>query len=671
MKGPAKQARYRELVEEIRRHDLAYYVEASPVISDVAYDRLYRELSDLEAAHPEWTDPDSPTQKVGHASPLGAFAKVAHRVPMQSLDNTYSPQELHEFLKRVAKARGSEENTFVMEPKIDGVAVSIRYENGRMVQGATRGDGTTGDDITENLKTLRQLPTRLKGPGPAVPQVLEVRGEVFMSHAGFAQMNRRREEAGEPLFANPRNATAGTLKLLDSKIVARRPLAIVLYGPGEVRGLEVRTQCEWLEALRGFGLPVPEWWKACASEDEVFKALEELDAKRRDFAYATDGAVLKLDRLGLREELGSTAKAPRWAIAYKFAPEQAESILRQVSFQVGRTGVITPVAELTPVPLSGTTVSRATLHNFQEMARKDIREGDTVIVEKAGEIIPAVVRVVPEKRPDGAKPIKPPVACPSCGGEVAWDDVFLRCVNPGCGEQLKRRLVHFAHRGAMDIEGMGEAMVEQLVEKCGVKRMDDIYHLQAPELLALERMGEKSVANLLNGIEASKGRPLGRLLFGLGILHVGEGVARRLARNFPDLERLACATAEQLEEVPDVGEVVAESLRHFFQSEEGKRLCSAFRALGMGGAASVEKPVSTVFQGLKFVITGTLIRPREEVAERIRLLGGEVAGSVSKKTDYVLAGEEAGSKLAKAQNLGIKILDEAAFERLAQGGGEL
>lgn len=670
MKASPKKERYRRLVEEIRRHDLAYYVEAAPAISDAEYDRLYRELKELEAAHPDWVDPDSPTQKVGHATPLGAFAKVTHRVPMKSLDNTYSPEELHEFLRRVAKALGSEENTFVMEPKIDGVAVNIRYENGRLVQGATRGDGVTGDDITENLKTLRQLPARLKGAKP--PEVLEVRGEVFMSNSGFAQMNKRREEAGEPLFANPRNATAGTLKLLDSKIVARRPLAIVLYGPGEVRGLAVQTQHEWLERLGEFGLPVPEWWKTCGTEAAVFQALEELDRMRRGFAYATDGAVLKLDRLRLREELGFTSKAPRWAIAYKFAPEQAESILRAVSFQVGRTGVITPVASLTPVPLSGTTVSRATLHNFQEMARKDIRVGDTVVVEKAGEIIPAVVRVVLEKRPPEARPVEPPGSCPSCGGEVAWDDVFLRCVNPGCGEQLKRRLVHFAHRGAMDIEGLGEAMVEQLVEKCGVKRIDDIYHLQAPQLLALERMGEKSVANLLQGIEASKVRPLWRLIFGLGILHVGEGVARKLERSFKSLDRLAAATREELLDVPDVGEVVADSVMHFFQSEEGRRLCGALRELGLGrGPDQEESPASRVFQGLKFVITGTLSRPREEIADRIRLLGGDVAGSVSKKTDYLLAGEEAGSKLAKAQSLGVKVLDEAAFERLAQGSGEL
>jgi DNA ligase (NAD+) len=671
MKASPKKERYRRLVEEIRRHDLAYYVEAAPAISDAEYDRLYRELKDLEAAHPDWVDPDSPTQKVGHATPLGAFAKVTHRVPMKSLDNTYSPEELHEFLRRVAKALGSEENTFVMEPKIDGVAVSIRYENGRLVQGATRGDGVTGDDITENLKTLRQLPTRLKGA--KLPEVLEVRGEVFMSNSGFAQMNKRREEAGEPLFANPRNATAGTLKLLDSKIVARRPLAIVLYGPGEVRGLAVEAQHEWLERLGEFGLPVPEWWKICGTEEEVFQALEELDRMRHGFAYATDGAVLKLDRLRLREELGFTSKAPRWAIAYKFAPEQAESVLRAVSFQVGRTGVITPVASLTPVPLSGTTVSRATLHNFQEMARKDIRVGDTVVVEKAGEIIPAVVRVVLEKRPPGAGPVEPPQSCPSCGGEVAWDDVFLRCVNPGCGEQLKRRLAHFAHRGAMDIEGLGEAMVEQLVEKCGVKRIDDIYHLEAPQLLALERMGEKSVANLLQGIEASKTRPLWRLIFGLGILHVGEGVARKLDRSFKSLDRLAAASREELLEVPDVGEVVADSVLHFFQSEEGRRLWGALRELGLGAGPEQgeEPPASRVFQGLKFVITGTLSRPREEIAERIRLLGGDVAGSVSKKTDYLLAGEEAGSKLAKAQSLGVKVLDEAAFERLAQGSGEL
>lgn len=656
------QARHWQLCSELREHNVAYYIRAEPSISDQEYDRLHRELVELESMYPEWVTPDSPSQKIG-AEPIGQFQSVAHRIPMQSLDNTYSQSELMAFIDRVYKTLEREDVDFVLEPKIDGVAVSLRYEHGEFVYGLTRGDGSRGDDISLNLKTLKQLPLRLK----SAPEILEVRGEVYMTHAGFQRLNKIREEKGEALFANARNATAGTLKQLDSRIVAQRPLAICLYALGEVDGLEISRHSQALECLKAWGFATPECAWNCASKEDVVKALDALDDKRREFAYPTDGAVLKVDTLDFREDLGSTAKAPRWAIAYKFSAEQAETTLRGVTYQVGRTGVITPVAELEPVHLSGTVVSRATLHNFQEISRKDIRVGDRVIIEKAGEIIPAVVEVVASVREKNIHAIEPPQRCPSCESSLEQDGIFLRCMNWDCPAQLKRRVEHFCHRGAMDIEGMGEAVVDQLVEKGLVKRVDDLYRLKKESLAALERMAEKSASNLMNALEASKSRPLWRVLFGLGILHVGAGLARQLERAFRSIDELAQADMETLQAVPDVGEVVAQSIQDFFRNPENLRLiqalkeeklsmCPAFVPLG-------KNPDSPV-QGKKFVITGTLSQPRPAFVERIVSLGGEVLNSISSKTDYLLAGESGGSKLAKAKKLGIPILSEKDFEKL-------
>ena len=651
--SPNPAQRYAKLLAEVRRHDRLYYVEAQPEISDAAYDRLYRELQDLEKAHPDLADENSPTQKVG-GKPLDSFRTMPHAVPMQSLNNTYSEEELGEFLDRVAKNLHGQAADFAVEPKVDGVAVSVRYENGRLVQGLTRGDGEKGDDITENLKTIRNLPLAVKG----LPKIIEFRGEVYLPEPAFASLNRAREKAGEPLFANPRNAAAGTLKLLDSRIVAKRPLAVVFYGLGEVVGAKTDSQVELHRQIEKWGLPGHTWFRHVQGAEGVLKAVRDLDQERAKFPFATDGAVIKVSRFDQQKVLGSTDKAPRWAIAYKYAPEQAETRLHAVTFQVGRTGVITPVAELEPVPLSGTTVARATLHNFEEIARKDIRVGDLVTVEKAGEIIPAVISVNLQKRPKDSSPIHPPKHCPVCGGPLRKEEVFLRCTSRDCVGQLKRRLQHFAHRGAMDIEGMGEAMVAQLIDAGLVQHLEQIYDLTAESLIGLERMGEKSAANLIAGIEASKRRPLWRLIFGLGIPQVGAVLAEALARHFESMEKLEKAKLEDLVQVKDVGQKVAEEIVSFFREASTHRLLQTLKKAGVNFRALPEELAvrGGVFSGKKFVITGTLGAPREEFTRRIQALGGSVAGSVSAKTDFLLAGEEAGSKLDKAKSLGIRIL---------------
>ena len=660
--SPTAAQRYAELLEEVRRHDRLYYVEARPEISDAAYDRLYRELQDFEKAHPDLVDENSPTKKVGGA-PLGSFRAVRHAVPMQSLNNTYSEEELDDFLERVAKNLHGQSAEFAIEPKVDGVAVSVRFEHGRLVQGLTRGDGEQGDDITENLKTIRNLPLAVGG----LPKVIEFRGEVYLPEPAFAALNRAREKDGETLFANPRNAAAGTLKLLDSRQVARRPLAVVFYGLGEVVGSMTESQAELHRQIRKWGLPGHDWFRHVKGTDGVLAAVRDLDRDRAKFPFATDGAVIKVNRFDQQKVLGSTDKAPRWAIAYKYAPEQAETRLHAVTFQVGRTGVVTPVAELDPVQLSGTTVSRATLHNFEEIARKDIRVGDLVTVEKAGEIIPAVISVNLKKRPKDSRPIRPPAQCPVCGGPLRKEEVFLRCTSRDCVGQLKRRLQHFAHRGAMDIEGMGEVMVGQLIDAGLVQHLEQIYELTEAQLAGLERMGEKSAANLLAGIEASKKRPLWRLIFGLGIPQVGAVLAEALARHFTSMAKLQQAEVAELVQVKDVGRKVAEEVFLFFQEPSTHRLLRGLRRAGCNLHALAEELAARggVFSGKKFVITGTLSAPREDFTRRIQSLGGAVSGSVSAKTDYLLAGEEAGSKLDKARTLGVRILSEKEFEKLA------
>jgi len=655
--------KHQELMERVRELDRAYHVEAQPLVSDQEYDRIYRELIDLEATHPELPTADSPSQRVGGA-PLAQFKSVPHALPMQSLDNTYSATELEAFYDRIQKALEGEKLGFVIEPKIDGVAVSARYEKGKFVQGLTRGDGQKGDDITANLRTIKTLPLAIKNDA----DVLEVRGEVYYPQAAFDKLNRQREATGEAPFANPRNAAAGTLKQLDSRLVAKRPLAIVLYGPGELRGVECATQQEWLELIAKAGLPVPERTWFCTSKAELLAAITELDEKRKTFSYATDGAVVKLNEWRLRNALGTTSKAPRWAIAYKYSAEKAVTTLENVTFQVGRTGVITPVAELKPVLLAGTTVSRATLHNFEEIKRKDIRRGDQVTIEKAGEIIPAVLGAVVELRTGAEQVIEPPKSCPACATELGFEGIFLRCPNPSCPAQTQRRLQHFAQRGAMDIDGMGESLVEQLVAANLAKDPGDLYQLTLEQLSGLERMAEKSARNVLAGIEASKQADLWRLIFGLGILHVGAGSARALAGHFGSLEGIENATEEELLKIRDVGDVVAKSIVTWFAREENRKLIARLRAAGVNTKAQqiAVRTGGTKLAGKTFVLTGTLSEPREDVKERIIAAGGKVSGSVSKKTDYVVAGENAGSKLDDAQRLGVTVLTEAQLAELAE-----
>ncbi len=653
-----------ELRAEIERHNALYYQKAQPEISDQAYDGLLRELAGIESAHPELADDHSPTQHVGGA-PLDQFSPAQHIVRMQSLDNTYSEQELVEFVRRLEKILPGEDLALTVEPKVDGVAISLLYEDGVLTRAATRGDGATGDDVTANVRCLRTIPERLTGEAPTR---IEVRGEIFLPKARFAKINEERDEDGLPAFANPRNAAAGSLKQLDSRIVARRGLDALFYGFGAFDGHCPETNEEFLAQLKAFGLHGPDRLWITRGTDEALAAIRELGAVRRDFPYETDGAVLKLNRLSLRDAAGSTSKAPRWAIAYKYEPERAATRLLDIAVQVGRTGVLTPVAELEPVTVSGSRVSRATLHNEEEIRRKDIRIGDRVLIEKAGEVIPAVVEVLAAERTGGEREFVMPATCPSCDSPVVRDEsqVAIRCVNPSCGAQLRRRLEHFASRGAMDIEGLGESMVTQLVSAGLVRDLADIHVLTAPALLALERMGGKSAANLLAGIDSSRERPLWRLLFGLGILHVGAAAARKLAERFRTLDALSRANEAELQATDDVGEIMARSIRQWFDDDHARALLEKLRSAGLNfgerdpNAAPTDGPLT----GTTWVLTGTLTIPRDEAAELIRQAGGTVSSSVSKKTTHLLAGEEAGSKLDKATKFSVKIVNEEHFRTL-------
>lgn len=651
------------LRKEIEDHNRRYYEEAAPTISDREYDALYRELSDLEKQFPALAASDSPTNRVG-GKPLKAFGQVTHRVPMLSLDNTYSEEEVGDFYRRMERLLPNKKIPVVIEPKVDGVAVSLLYEKGKLRYAATRGDGAVGDDITQNICTIRSLPRQLKGD---VPEILEVRGEAYLHKAGFAKLNAERREAGLPEFANPRNAAAGSLKQLDPAIAAKRPLGVVFYGTGLIEGATLDKHSELFALLKKIGLPGSEKWWVADSVDEILDAIRELDRIRHDFAYQTDGAVVKVDSFSQREVLGFTAKSPRWAIAYKYEAERVETKLLDILVQVGRTGTLTPVAALEPVVVSGSTVARATLHNEEEIERKDIRIGDTVLVEKAGEVIPAVVSVRTDLRTGAEKKFRMPKNCPECGSAVVKDEgqVAVRCVNSQCPAQVRRRIEHFASRGAMDIEGLGEAVINQLVQQKLLVDVGDIYSLQASTLIELERMGEKSVANLIDAIERSKTRPLWRLLFGLGILHVGVGASRALADHFPNLDAIAASTMEELQQIPDVGEVVGRSIHEFFHEPHNLAVIEKLRRAGLRFDAEPKvEGAAPGFKNTTWVITGTLSQSRDEIAEIIRARGGKVSGSVSKKTTYLLAGEEAGNKLEKARKLGVRVLNEDAFREM-------
>jgi DNA ligase (NAD+) len=656
-------SRIHELRSQIERHNQLYYEHATPEISDREFDTLLRELADLEKQFPDEASEKSPTQRVG-GRPLEEFAPAKHIVPMQSLDNTYSPEELRDFIQRIHKLAEGRSTHFTIEPKVDGVAISLLFENGRLVRAATRGDGVTGDDVTQNVLTISNVPHALSGNPPAR---VEVRGEIYLPKAIFAQLNLERDEEGLPAFANPRNAAAGSIKQLDPAITARRGLAAVFYGVGVWDGELPTTGRDAFAAMKSWGLPVSEKILDASDADSVIAAVDEMGRLRHGFAYETDGAVIKLDSLVLRREFGSTAKAPRWAIAYKYEPERAETKLLDITVQVGRTGILTPVAELAPVLVSGSTVARATLHNEEEIQRKDIRIGDTVIIEKAGEVIPAVVEVKKDRRDGSERVFQMPSHCPSCGAAVSKEGVAWKCHSPSCGAQMRRRIEHFASRQAMEIEGLGEAIVAQLVDAGLLNGIADIYHLKKDALLALERMGEKSATNLLAAIEESRSRPLWRMLHGLGIPHIGVTSARDLASHFHTLDALVAADSNTLLNIHSIGEIMAAAIHAWFQNSDHIALIASLREAGLNFGEADEitsTPSDNRFANTTWVLTGTLSIPREEAAETIRRMGGKVTGSVSKKTTHVLAGEEAGSKLEKARELEIPVLNDADFQRM-------
>jgi len=684
---------------ELERHNRLYYVEARPEISDREFDRLLRELQDLEAAHPDLAAPDSPTQRVGGA-PLAGFRSVQHAVPMMSLDNTYSVEEMREFDARIRKALGVESVDYVLEPKVDGVSISLRYERGVLAVAATRGDGKTGDDVTANAKTIRAIPLRIPTNAP----VFEARGEAYLPKAAFAQLNAEREKAGEPLFANPRNATAGSLKQLDPKIVAARPLAAVLYATGELAGAAFETQADVLRGLKKLGFPTAKLWWECQGIDEVIARAEELQRREAELEYEMDGAVVKVNRLALWRQLGTTAKAPRFAMAYKYSHEQAQTALKAITLQVGRTGVLPPVAELEPVELAGSTIARATLHNEDEIRRKDVRVGDTVIIEKAGEVIPAVVGVVAEKRPAGTRPFDLCAhaggKCPACGGPIARDPeaAAWRCENLDCPAQIRGRIEHFVSRKAMNVEGFGEAIVEALTSETKVatatddglfgarteekllpplvRDVADLYalapadvELRRPNRAADAKKAEMKLATkLCAAIAASKDNELWRLLHGLGIPNVGEGLARSLAQELGSLDALMAADAAALAKVRDVGAVVAQSVTEFFANPHNRAVVEKLRRAGV--RFDRVEPVAAgaspdgYFFGKRVVLTGTLEAfTREQAQAELRRRGATVAETVGKTTQVVVAGADAGSKLEKARKLGIPVLDEAEFRR--------
>jgi len=660
-----------ELRRQISHHDRLYYEKAKPEISDRDYDALYRELVELERAHPELITPDSPTQRVG-GRPQSAFAQVRHLVPMQSLDNTYSEEEVGDFLDRLHRLLPDESIPLSIEPKVDGVAIALLYEGGRLVRASTRGDGTTGDEVTRNIRTIPSIPSVLFGE---TPDILEVRGEIYLPKETFLRINAERDEQGLPVFANPRNTAAGSLKQLDPSLVAERGLSGVFYGFGalEPREKVPATQRDFVEALRGWGLPTnPKIWTA-TNADEVMAAIRELGEIRHGFPFETDGAVIKVDQVDLHDRLGSTSKAPRWAIAYKYEPEQARTRLRDITIQVGRSGVLTPVAELEPVFVAGSTVSRATLHNEEEIIRKDLRIGDWVLVEKAGDVIPAVAAVLTAERDGTEKSFLMPTHCPVCEAAVTRTEgeVAVRCANPGCAAQVRRRIEYFASRSAMDIAGLGEASVAQLTEAGLLQDVADLYTISKEQLLPLERMGEKSVENLLSSIAASRNQPLWRLLTALGIPHVGVTAARTLSSSFGTLERLAEASEEDLIALEEIGEIMARAIHAWFREPGVLGLIGKLRVAGLNFGERDPQNTTRVakgkFHGTTWVLTGTLSIPRDEAAELIRAQGGQVSGSVSAKTTYLLAGEEAGSKLQKAQKLGVTIMNEEAFRKLIDG----
>ena len=657
--------RISRLRADIERYNHLYYVLNKPEITDREYDRLYTELETLENQFPDLITPDSPTRRVG-GEPLKEFHHVRHRVPMMSLSNTYSHDELVDFHKRVQRLLPDKKFSYILEPKIDGLAISLRYEKGILALGSTRGDGITGDDITANLRTIKSIPLRLSGGTP--PPVIEVRGEVFMTRDGFTALNCERGKNGLELFANTRNAAAGSLKLLDPREVTKRPLDAIIYGAGEISGIEFNTHEEMLDNFKTLGLKTPlKRWK-CYSLEEIFKALKELKTMRRAFPFEMDGGVLKVNERNLYDRLGATAKSPRWAIAFKYDPERTETTLKSITVQVGRTGALTPVAELEPVSLSGSTINRATLHNAEEIQRKDIRIGDRVYIEKAGEVIPVVTGVNISARKGNERVFVMPKNCPVCRGKITRreNEVAFRCENLQCPAQLKRWLRHFAARGAMDIESLGEAIIDQLVDKKTVKNPADLYSLKNEQIAGLERMGDKSAANIINALEVSKKRDLWRLIFALGIRQVGAKMAQTLEIRFKNIDELLTADKDTLEKTPDIGPVAAKSIVTFFKAQHNQLMIERLKKAGVNCTVSAKKQDKhEILAGKIFVLTGTLSGlSRPEAEELIRKHGGRTADSVSKKTSFVVAGTDPGSKLSRANKLGVPVINEDELKKL-------
>ena len=661
----AARQRATTLREELREHDHRYYILADPVITDEAYDALMRELQDLEAAYPSLITPDSPTQRIGGA-PTKEFATVLHDPPMLSLANSYSEEEIRDFDRRVRELLGTATPAYVAELKIDGVAITLRYRGGLFVQGATRGDGVQGDDITGNLRTVRSLPLRLRKAGKGFEDIV-VRGEAFMPREGFAALNTEREAREEKTFINPRNAAAGTLKLQDPAIVAERPIHCFMYALYAPQA-RLRSHSANLDELRAFGFPVNPHSRRCTSMDEVLAFWKHWEEHRDELPYDIDGVVIKVDSLAHQEELGTIAKSPRWAIAFKFRARKEETVLLGITLQVGRTGAVTPVAELQPVFVGGSTVSRATLHNVDYIAELELHIGDTVVVEKGGDVIPKVSAVVKEKRPANAPAFTMPETCPVCKSPIyrGEEEVNYYCENAECPAQVRGRIEHFASRGAMDIEGLGEAAVDQLVARGLAGNIADIYKLgkNRNALVALERWGEKSTANLLEAIERSKQQLFHRVLFALGIRHVGAGVARALADSFPDIEALQSATEDTLRGTPAIGPKIAASIIHFFGDAHNRAILKSLKGAGLQFTGTAT-PRGGALTGKSFVITGTLPTcSRDEARKLIEKNGGKVASGVSKNVHFVLVGEDAGSKLTRARELGIPLLSEADLMRM-------
>jgi len=661
-----KRSEYDKLCEEVWEHNRLYYVDHKPIISDQEFDHMLKRLEEIERDYPEWVTPSSPTQRVGE-QPTKGFKSVNHKVPMLSLANSYSQEEIQDFLKRVQKLEGERDLSYCCELKMDGIAVTCIYENGVFTQGITRGNGRKGDDITTNLRTIKSLPLKLYGKD--VPKKLEVRGEVYMPHAVFKEQNELKEESGDEPWANPRNAAAGSLKLLNPREVSRRNLAVKFYAIADIDGLPVKTQYETHQYLKGLGLPILREVSLCHDFDEIWAFAEHVNSMRKGLTYDIDGIVIKVDSLAAQRRMGATGKNPRWAVAYKFAAEQAETKIEDISVQVGRTGVLTPVAELTPVFLAGSTISRATLHNQDEVKRKDIRIGDSVIIEKGGDVIPKVSSVILEKRPKGTSPWHMPTKCPSCGAPVEHveGEVAIRCPNTEkCPDQNLRTLIYFASKHAMDIEHLGDKVVEQLVTLGFIKRPSDIFTLNRDQISQLEGFKDKAISNLANSIEASKKVSLPRFIMALGIKYVGTGTAELIASKVGDVNGLMGVTYDDLIKIDGIGEKVAESVTEYLDDQENVEEIE--RLLDLGVQPQKVKVITYtghLFEGRTFVLTGTLENySRQSASTLIKERGGKVSSSVSSKTDFVLAGESAGSKLDKAEKLGVKILDEAKFESL-------